>query len=358
MNRVEKAASIGVALIMAVGGYAWATKDKLSSPADSAGIKSAKPPLVEVGSMESQTLVGVSLDDPRAAVSKPEVKKEALSKVEPERFQAQVIDLAPDLAPDKASANSAQSAAPLEAASKAEIISRPIRAGETFRAPAISIVGGEALIEGERLFDDIPTTGQISVINEEATVTSPFGGFVISGGTEEEMSQILGRVVMETLDNGCGNGCSEVDLIDWPAGRRPRGIAPVELDRLMRPGETLRVQAGSIVKGDVVVNGRRLFDNDENTGAITEINKDADVFAEFGANITFVGCDKPTVDRLLGAAVEEMKLNGCVGDKGCDSVEVFKVGPPLVCDIERPKKIKPTLTPVPTPTPTPMPKGK
>lgn len=337
----------GLAVLAATGGYFLRDRGPgINNPVQAAVTGDGESPKVDPGRFETKTPDGVSLDDPRGVIDTAALRGGSLAQAEPERFAAQ----APQGGGPAEAAERATRPAPLEEAKQPVIISgRPIQKGETFKAPAGSIVGGEAFIEGERLFDDIATTAQISVFSEEVTVYSPFGGSMISGGTEEEMTPILGRVMVETLRSGCGNGCNEIDLVLWPGGRRSRGVAPAELDREMKPGETLMVGAGSIVKGDVVVSGRRLFDNDANTGAIAEVHKDSQVFAEWGANVTFVGFDKPTVDRLVGAAVEEMKLHGCVNDRGCDSVTVYKVGPQPDLTIQ-PGSLMPSA-PKPTPVP-------
>lgn len=95
-------------------------------------------------------------------------------------------------------------------------------------------------------------------------------------------------------------------------------------DHEMKPGETYLAKGGSMIKGDVVVGKVRLFDNDEWTGLIVELDEDAPVYAEWGANVSLVGPDQTVRNSVFGKAVEEMKARGCDKGQGCDRVDVVK----------------------------------
>lgn len=90
-----------------------------------------------------------------------------------------------------------------------------------------------------------------------------------------------------------------------------------EFEHEMAPGETFKAKAGSMIKGDVSVGGVRYFDDNENTGLIIELDKDADIFAPYGANVTFVGFEPAVRNAIFGQAVEEMKKKGCMPGRGC-----------------------------------------
>lgn len=94
------------------------------------------------------------------------------------------------------------------------------------------------------------------------------------------------------------------------------------VDHEMKSGETFRARDGSMIKGDVSVNGVRLYDDNENTGLIVELHQDAEITALWGANVSEVGADQTTRNAVFGQAVEEMKAKGCVN--GCDRVDVVK----------------------------------
>lgn len=91
------------------------------------------------------------------------------------------------------------------------------------------------------------------------------------------------------------------------------------VDRELRREESLQVPADSVVKGDVIINGVRNFDNDPKTGEITFMQAPGKVTAPFGANVSFsVGPEnlgnqgfRDFIKHNIGL----MKESGC--ERGC-----------------------------------------
>ena len=91
------------------------------------------------------------------------------------------------------------------------------------------------------------------------------------------------------------------------------------VDHEMKDGETYQAKNGSIVKGDVFVDGIRYFDDNGKTGLIIELHKNAKITAPYGANVSYIGADQTTRNAVIGQAVEEMKAKGCDKGLGCSS---------------------------------------
>lgn len=105
-------------------------------------------------------------------------------------------------------------------------------------------------------------------------------------------------------------------------------------------GEEFNVPAGCQIKGDVIVNGEQLFDNDANTGLIVSCPQGCQIKAPWGANVT-----PRDVDDLK----EEMLSSGCGMTSGCNDVKI------VVIDQDGKGGEEPSSTPSATPTATSTP---
>lgn len=161
------------------------------------------------------------------------------------------------------------------------------------------------------------------------------GGILISRGCNSEGS----GVVVAPISTPVGDKLTPVTtpvvvvtrVVETPvatataiptATQIPSGQRESAVDHEMKAGETYKAQDGSMIKGDVLVNGVRLFDDNERTGLIVELHEAATITAPWGANVSLVGMDQTTRNAVFGQGVEEMKAKGCVN--GCDRVDVVK----------------------------------
>lgn len=133
--------------------------------------------------------------------------------------------------------------------------------------------------------------------------------------TEQQISRAVATAV---AGRALGTATPVAEATKSPSGQRESVV-----DHEMKAGETYTVNDGDMVKGDVLVNGIRYFDDLPNTGLIMEIHKnDTQITAPWGANVSKVGFDQATRNAIFGDAVEGMKAKGC--ENGCDQVNVIK----------------------------------
>jgi len=87
----------------------------------------------------------------------------------------------------------------------------------------------------------------------------------------------------------------------------------------LNPGESARVNAGDFFMGDGSVDGVFMTDSNENTGAIYNFERSAEIRADFGGDIRtpINPNDKP---NLLAEAVDQMLNTGGVGHRGVNIV--------------------------------------
>lgn len=102
-------------------------------------------------------------------------------------------------------------------------------------------------------------------------------------------------------------------------------------DHEVKAGETYQVLAGCNVKGDVEINGRKEYDDDQATGLIVSCPNGCVIFAQWGANVS-----PRSVDDLKA----EMIASGC-GSK-CRDVKVVVIdgASQAACDVSLPKGAK------------------
>lgn len=215
--------------------------------------------------------------------------------------------------------------------------------GESFRAPANSIVQGDVLVDGVRYFDNSEKTGLIIQLEREANIDAPFGADVICAGPDELTRQrTMGQAVEEMKAKGCVNGCDRVEVVKIAPGAvvsAPRaGATPIPpsapsigpaagcSDRSIGKGEILHVDQNSLVQGDVAVNGRKLFDDKDTTGLLVVVDTPggADINAPFGASVNCPVSDQGEREKLIQQTVNQLKVAGC-GPSGCKQVDVITV---------------------------------
>lgn len=110
----------------------------------------------------------------------------------------------------------------------------------------------------------------------------------------------------------------------------PAAVTEAYRDVSLKPGESVTVSGIALVQGDVVVDGKVLYDNDPKTGLLVEINGGTHtVYAQWGADVQAFGnsVDKHAFAATEGNDIELMKANGCdpKPKPGCDSVTVDKI---------------------------------
>ena len=104
-------------------------------------------------------------------------------------------------------------------------------------------------------------------------------------------------------------------------------VAPYN-DHELKPGESITVTGSALVQGDVVVDGKILYDNRSETGLIVEINGGTHtITAPFGADVQEFGTkvDSEVFASTEGTDVELMKEKGCGLPTGCEKVIIDKV---------------------------------
>ena len=172
-----------------------------------------------------------------------------------------------------------------------------------------------------KLYDDKAETGLlVTCVQEPCWVTTPFGANVTPRTVDD--------LKAEELRVGCGSSCKEVIVKTWPLdGGSP--LAPAPAPPVVRPpvvvtdqcdvslpkGTKATVPAGCVVSGDVSVNGKVLFDSDQNTGLVVVMKAAAEVFAPYGASVT--NADPNDV-------VNAVKATGCGLPNGCRVVHLVE----------------------------------
>ena len=93
--------------------------------------------------------------------------------------------------------------------------------GETFEVGPNSIVSGDVLVNGERMFDDSETTGLIVKFEKKAKVTAPWGATVITDiANLDLMDKIVKQTIAET--QRIHSEITEIDVVTFP-GANPQG---------------------------------------------------------------------------------------------------------------------------------------
>jgi hypothetical protein len=114
-----------------------------------------------------------------------------------------------------------------------------------------------------------------------------------------------------------------------PGKQSTKGFGEVNHDVELQPGECINAPADSMVKGDVSVNGLRLFDDNPKTGLLTELPEGGKVCAQWGADVSSMGQNPEVQKDMINQGIAEMKATGCTYNedkangkdpKGCEKI--------------------------------------
>jgi hypothetical protein len=160
------------------------------------------------------------------------------------------------------------------------------------------------------LYDDDPATGLVVTFTADTYVRTPWGANVTS--------RTLESIETELKSVGCVSGCTTVVKKTWPEGTSTsttvNGSTSTTVNgsststtstgsststtaaqdcavTTIAAGQTKTVPAGSVLDGDVKVNGTALYDNDPATALRVVFNESATVSAEWGASYVPSGCE-------------------------------------------------------------------
>lgn len=168
------------------------------------------------------------------------------------------------------------------------------------------IVKGDVEVNGQKLYDDDPTTGLLVSCPHGCTITAPWGANV-SPRTVDDLKS-------EMLSTGCDAGCTDVKVVTIDdSGSKPSSVI---CDVSLPKGTTATVPGGCVISGDVFVNGQAEFDSDQTTGLVVIVESPVEVFAPYGASVTNANPDD---------VVNAVKQTGCGLVDGCRIVNIVTV---------------------------------
>ncbi len=179
--------------------------------------------------------------------------------------------------------------------------------------------------------------------------------YTLLGGAIIALAVITVLFATDVLGGGSDNGGKTVNTTVYATATRTPSASSTAMatasatpgnttaktcpgDHVVDIGEIYQVPAGCNVKGDVEVNGQKLYDNDPATGLIVSCPHGCTIIAPWGANVT---------PRKVDDLKAEMLSTGC-GSK-CNDVKVVVINnkstkPQVVvtdlCDVSLPKGSK------------------
>lgn len=185
--------------------------------------------------------------------------------------------------------------------------------------PANCVLEGDVTVEGVDMFDHDGLRGTVVKLTRPASVSARFGASGRCYDNEAEANTRVQTASQRLMDRGCMDrrGCVGVDVTivgnGTPLFNEPQNTCTSDFQ--MGRGESRRLAEGSVIKGDIVVNGVTIHDNLRDTGLVVVLTQDADVTASFGANVEQIkncfdgasGARQTTIDRF----VREEKETGC-----------------------------------------------
>lgn len=147
------------------------------------------------------------------------------------------------------------------------------------------------------------TGEQSSIVNPSA---SPEAGQNLDGLNNQDKIRVIlnlfkegnltsqeEAVLLDILVN-CLCGCSNPTETPKPTPTPEACVVPTMKDHVMKPGETYKVPAGVdfIAQGDVTIDGKKTYDSNEKTGAISVVidEKANTIKAPWGADIQVFEC--------------------------------------------------------------------
>lgn len=158
------------------------------------------------------------------------------------------------------------------------------------------------------LYDEDPSSGLVVTFAADTYVRTPWGANVTS--------RTLASIEEELKSVGCVSGCTTVVKKTWPEGTTTTTTGSTTTTAAngttttttngsststtaardcavttIASGQTKNVPSGSVLDGDVKVNGTALYDNDSATALRVVFNESASVSAEWGASYVKSGCE-------------------------------------------------------------------
>lgn len=220
-----------------------------------------------------------------------------------------------------------------------------IEKNQEFDVPAgCNVKGDVAVWENNAFvnkFDNDANTGLIVVCPSGCKIKAPYGANVSPRTIDDLKKEMI-------EESGCVSKCKDVKVVTiGDSGKdggsntptpsatatktpsatptsKPRSmpiVVDVNCDVSLEPGRSASVPKGCLISGDVSVDGKALFDNDQHTGLIVVLNKDVTVIAPYGASVTRQG---PNPEETIEDVKSSMDQFGCgfPSSGGCSSVVV------------------------------------
>jgi hypothetical protein len=171
-------------------------------------------------------------------------------------------------------------------------------AGEIKNVPAGTIISGDVEVNGQVLYDNNENTALVVKLLNGGSVRAPWGASGlenIPGNVLDQKAEEIAQQIRNTRPNTTVQIVGYDGQIVNPGYRSnyPRTHeTPVYPSNTVEngqavslsSGETKNVPAGTIISGDVEVNGQVLYDNNENTALVVKLLNGGSVRAPWGAS--------------------------------------------------------------------------
>lgn len=171
-------------------------------------------------------------------------------------------------------------------------------AGEIKNVPAGTIISGDIEVNGQVLYDNNENTALVVKLLNGASVKAPWGASGlenIPGNVLDQKAEEIAQQIRNTRPNTTVQIVGYDGQIVNPGYRSnyPRTHeTPVYPSNTVEngqavslsSGETKNVPAGTIVSGDIEVNGQRLYDDNEYTAIVVQLPNGGNVRAPWGAS--------------------------------------------------------------------------
>lgn len=226
---------------------------------------------------------------------------------------------------------------------RVELTRRPTSTPEPFRKPGTDVkpgdkypakpgdyAVGDARVNGQKMYDDRSETGLIVDLNGGETVEFPEGkgGFVRHTTTNDNRERFIREDADEMKRNN--PAITEVGVLRFgkdrpqPSTTAESGSTPQSTITL-KSGMKYTAQAGDVVSGDIVVNGKRMYDKKsgaEKTGLITIFKGGEIVEAPFEASLQHTNNSTEEINKVVDRKVADTKT----GKSSDFTVDVVRYG--------------------------------
>ncbi len=91
-----------------------------------------------------------------------------------------------------------------------------LKPGEKKLLPKFAVISGDIKVNGKALYDDIETTGLVTVLESEGEVEAPWGATYNLNSDQPSVDIATLQLVTRVKNNGCLSGCSSVTTLHWP----------------------------------------------------------------------------------------------------------------------------------------------